>query len=136
MGQLNLVFGQVQKLIEGFEKKGFKGHRPSMLPLHDLMMILTGCVLAYSALDKTSSKVAGLDATDPRNPVPQTSAPASYAGSFLMRVRWTLWKESEAVEISTNIEWHKSSLMIMLSIIQRYVYRSQLRGLSISISRY
>ena len=121
MGQLNVILRQVQKLIEGFESKSLKRHRLALLPLNDLMTILTGCVLAYSDLDKSLSKVAGLvDETDPENPVPQTQA-ASSAGSSPIRANWTLWKESEATETIANIERHKSSLNTMLIIIKRYV---------------
>ena len=122
MGQLNLIFQRMQRLIEGYERnsKSIKRHRLTLLPVQDLMTILTGCVLAYSSLDRTLSKVAGLDETDRGNPVPQTQAP-SCTGSLLMHVTWTLWKESEAEEMIATIAQHKSSLLIMLVIIQGYV---------------
>ena len=123
MGQLNLILRQMQSLIQGYERKSLNQHRLPMFPLQDLMILLTACVSAYSALDKTLSKAVGLvDKADAGRSTPQTHVHApSHAGSSLMGIQWNHWKESEAIEIIANIERHKSSLHIMLTIIQRYV---------------
>ena len=57
MEQLHLIFGQVQMLLEG--QKIPNRSRLNMLPLHHLMIILSGCVLAHSSLDQKLSEVAG-----------------------------------------------------------------------------
>jgi len=98
MDQLHLIFGQVQMLLEGHAEKRPSRSRLSMLPLHHLMTILSGCVLAYSSLDKRLSEVAST--------------------GLRSRVRWALWKEAEAGLILVELERHKSSLHMMLTIIQ------------------
>lgn len=126
MQQMHLIFLQVQKLMLGYEKK-MKRHKLSLLPLHHLLTILTGCVLAYSSLDKKLSEVAGLAdgcTSDPEvNPtINQHAGSTTVAGSLVMRIKWALWKESEAAEVIANMQNHKSSLNIMLTIIQGYVH--------------
>jgi len=96
MEQLHLIFGQVQMLLEG--QKRPSRSRLTMLPLHHLMTILSSCVLAHSGLDKKLSEVA--------------------SASLGARARWALWKEAEAGEILLELERHKSSLHMMLTIIQ------------------
>jgi len=98
MDQLNLIFGQVQMLLEGHARIRPSRSRLTMIPLHHLMTVLSGCVLAYSSLDKKLSEVAsaGLGA----------------------RVKWALWKEAEAGIIVVELERHKSSLHMMLTILQ------------------
>ena len=92
MEQLYLIFGQVQMLLEG------QNIRSNMSPLHHLMAILSGCVLAYSRLDKKLSEVAGT--------------------GLGARLRWALWKEVEAREILVELERHKSSLHMVLAAVQ------------------
>ena len=77
-----------------------------MLPLHHLMTILSGCVLAYSSLDKKLSEIAS------------TSATTGSGLSLGTRVQWALWKEAEAGLILVELERHKSSLHMMLTVIQ------------------
>jgi len=85
-------------LLEGHTRKRPSRSRLTMLPLHHLMTILSGSVLAHSSLDKKLSELAraGLGA----------------------RVQWALWKEAEAGVILVELERHKSSLHMMLTIIQ------------------
>lgn len=113
MGQQSLILRQVQRLME-YEMKGLNRNRLSMLPLEELTTILNGCVSAYSALDQKLRKVADFfDEADPKTPktVPQT-----------MSVKWELWQElSEMADMIVKIEQHKSSLLTMLNIIQRYL---------------
>jgi len=105
MDQLHLIFGQVHMLLEGHAKKRPSRSRLTMLPLHHLMTILSGCVLAYSDLDEKLSSVAGL-------------ARGGSITSLGARVQWALWKEAEAGVILVDLERYKSSLHIMLTIIQ------------------
>ena len=109
MDHLHLIFGQVQMLLEGHVQKKPSRTRLSMLPLHHLMTILSGCVLAYSSLDKKLSEVGGGGG----------SATTESSGAGLgARVKWALWKEAEAEVILVELERHKSSLHMMLMIIQ------------------
>ena len=98
MDQLHLIFGQVQMLLEGHVQKRPSRSGLSMLPLHHLMTILSGCVLAYSSLDKKLSEVAN--------------------AGFGARMQWAIWKEAEAGVILVELERHKSSLHMMLTVIQ------------------
>ena len=109
MDQLHLIFGQVQMLLEGHAQKRPSRSRLAMIPLHHLMTILSGCVLAYSSLDKKLSEVSG--------PIAATSTEASGPG-LGARVQWALWKEAEAGVILVELERHKSSLQTMLMVIQ------------------
>jgi len=67
--------------------------RLTMIPLHYLMTILSGCVLVYSRLDKRLMEAASV-----------TTGPAGLG--------------AEAGIILTELERHKSSLHTMLTIIQ------------------
>jgi len=92
-------------LLEGHAQKRPSRSRLAMLPLHHLMTILSGCVLAHSSLDEKLSTVSGL----------------ACGGSIVglgARVQWALWKEAEAGAILVDLERHKSSLHMMLTIIQ------------------
>ena len=112
MDQLHLIFGQVQMLLEGHAQKKPSRDRLAMLPLHHLMTVLSGCVLAYSSLDKKLSEVAGIVHSGGQD---STITRSARLGA---RVRWALWKEAEAGEILVELERHKLSLHMMLAIIQ------------------
>ena len=89
--QLHLIFGQVQVLLDGHAKKKPSRSRLAMLPLHHLMTILSGCVLAHPSLGRKLSKVAGL----------------VHRGSIAglgARVQWALWKEAEAGVLLVELE--------------------------------
>ena len=98
MDQLCVIFGQVRMLFEDHAQLRLNQSRLTMVPLHNVIIILSGCVLAYSSLEKKLSKVAG--------------------AGLRARVRWALWREVEAKEILVDLERHKSSLHMMLTIIQ------------------
>ena len=70
---------------------------------------LSGCVLVCSGLDKYVSRVAG---------IVDLSVPASKAGLVLESVKWAVWKEAEVADIIEDLQRHKLSLNLMLSIIQ------------------
>ena len=122
MEDLHLIFRQVQSLIEGYENKRLKRHRLNMLPLHDLMTILTSCVLRYSELDERLSRVADLvDESGKKKltpkPLPGSGSRSSRSWIVLKRIKWALWEEPEAAEFIADIARHKSSLHIMLTVI-------------------
>ena len=121
MEDLHLIFRQVQSLIEGYENKRLKRRRLNMLPLHDLMTILTSCVLRYSELDERLSKVADLvDENGKKKLAPQApgvGSSSSRSWFVLKRTKWALWEESEAAKFIADIERHKSSLHIMLTVM-------------------
>jgi len=86
-----------------------KGNRLTMISLHHLLATLSSCVLVCSGVDKYVSRVAGI--VDP-------SGPAGKAGSVLARVQWVAWKEVEVADIIEDLQRHKLSLNLMLSITQ------------------
>ena len=114
MDHLHLIFGQVQMLLEGHVQKKPSRTRLSMLPLHHLMTILSGCVLAYSSLDKKLSEVGGGGGGGGGSVATTESSSVGKRA----RVKWALWKEAEAGVILVELERHKSSLHMMLMIIQ------------------
>ena len=101
MDQLYIIFSQVQILLEGHVQKRSSQNRLTMIPLRYLMGVLSSCVLACSSLGKKLSEIAG--------------------AGLGARVQWALWTEVEAGVILAELERHKSSLHIMLTIIQWYV---------------
>jgi len=118
MDQLHLIFGQVQMLLEGHAEKIPSRSRLTMLPLHHLMTILSGCVLAYSSLDKTLSEVAGLVREGPLENTGEQNIATTMSAGFGARVRWAVWKEAEAGAILMELDRHKSSLHMVLTIIK------------------
>ena len=116
MEHLNIIFVQVEMFVRGNVDKKKKPSKVglTMLSLHHLMTILSGCVLVLSNLDKKLGEVAGLvDST--------TQKPARGLQSPIDRIKWAMWKETEVAVILQDLERHKSSLNIMLSLIQWYV---------------
>jgi len=108
MQDLNVIFCEVQLFIMG-QSRMPEGNRLSMISIHHLVATLSGCVLVCSGLDKYVSRVAGI--VDP-------SVPASKAGLVSERVKWAAWKEAEVIDIIEDLQRHKLSLNLMLSIIQ------------------
>lgn len=123
MDNLNIIFCQVEALIGSRSRNRPSKSRLTMVPLHHLATILTGCVLYYSELDKKLSEVAGLKppATGPNTQAnPQRSRSAT---GLLVRIKWSIWTEAEVAVIIENIERQKSSLHLMLTIFNWYVNR-------------
>lgn len=110
MDQLYLIFGQVQALLVSQTEKKLSS-RLSMLP-PQLMNNLHHCVVVYSSLDKILSDFARLTMTQ--------NSP-SLARRLFMRIKWALWDEAEVEAIIEDLQRHKSSLHMMLTIIQWYV---------------
>ena len=79
----------------------------TLISLHQLMATLSGCVLICSTLDKKLNDVAGL-----------RGAGANTAELLVGRIKWALWKEAEVKEVIGDLQQHKSSLNLMLNIIQ------------------
>ena len=116
MDHLNLIFVQVKLLVGGGTgKKKHSKARLTMLSLHDLMTILSGCVLVFDKLQKKLGDVAGL--VDP-----VTKMPAKGLQFTLDRIKWALWKEEEVNVILQDLQQYKSSLNLMLTVVQWYVY--------------
>jgi hypothetical protein len=105
---MNLLFGQVQVFISGRAKADHD--RLKKIPVNHLVTTLTGCVVVYSNLDRMIEDVAGLSAG---------SGVAMKKGKRVWeRVKWAAWKESEIASLLEELQRHKSSLNLMLSIIQ------------------
>jgi len=129
MDHLNLAFVQVGLLIKGTskEKKRPSKTRLTMLSLHDLMTVLSRCVLLFSKLQKTLDGVAGL--VDPA-----TQMPAKGVTCTLDRIKWALWREEEVGVMLQDLQRYKLSLNLMLTIVQWYVLISH--GTTAELNRY
>jgi len=86
MDHLNRIFGQVELLVKGISKKKPSRTRLTMLSLHSLMTVLSGCVLLFSKLQNKLGDVAGL--VDPA-----TQMPAKGIKCTIDRIKWALWRE-------------------------------------------
>lgn len=109
MENLHLIFCRVQVLVESRTQKKPRRIRLKMIPVHHLLTILTGCMLYYSDLDE---KLSGLA---------QPTSVAGPARNIIARVKWSIWTEAEVAVILDNLERQKSSLLLMLTIINWYV---------------
>lgn len=109
MQDMSSVFCEVHSFMVGTSKIPSRS-KLSMISLDKLVATLTGCVLVCSKLDKTLCEVAGLV-----DPSPSTSN--GKLGPTLERIKWALWREVEATEIIEDLQRHKLSLKLMLSII-------------------
>ena len=114
MQSVHTIFVQVEMFVRGTTKKRPTKKGMSMISLHHLMTILTGCVLSCSNIDKKLSEVAGL--MDPT-----TQKPIRNLQSTMGRIKWALWKEAEISAMLQELDRQKLSLNIMLSLIQWYV---------------
>jgi hypothetical protein len=102
------IFCQVQLFITGTGKKQPSQSRLSMISFHHLVATLSGCILVCSTLDKYLGEVQGI--TDP--------TVSSNTKLVRERIRWEAWKESEVAVVLEELQRHKLSLNLMLSIIQ------------------
>ena len=115
MRDLHLIFCQVQVFIGGSMKVNNKS-RLTLISLHQLMATLSGCVLMCSALDKKLSDVASL--RDTGGVHTSTSAGGNKAGLLVEKIKWALWIEAEVKDVIEDLQRHKTSLNLMLNIIQ------------------
>jgi cell division control protein 24 len=102
--EMNAIFGQVQRFISGVARADHG--RLTMLSLHDLVATLSGCVFVCETLHRYVREVA--DIMDHTNKVKLV----------LERIRWAAWKESEVAGFIEDLQRHKMSLNLMLTIIQ------------------
>lgn len=118
MDNLNMIFCEVQALTESVSRRRHraKKSRLSMVPLHHLLTILTGCMLYYSSLDERLRKVAGIAAGNT-----QPTSSLSSASRVVAQIKWSVWTEAEVAVIFENLERHKTSLIMMLTILNWYV---------------
>jgi len=114
MRQMHGIFGQVQRLISGTSVRPAH-NRLMMISIYDLQATLSSCVLICDRLNKKLSEVLGLDSPNPAS-ILNRVVPAR------QRVKWALWGEEEASAILAELQRHKLSLNLMLSILQSYVY--------------
>jgi hypothetical protein len=109
MTEMNTIFCQVQLFILGNGKTPSHS-RLTMISVHHLVATLSGCVLVCTSLDKYLSEVQGF--ADP-------NAKEQSGGKMMReRVRWAAWKETEVAGVLGDLQRHKLSLNLMLSIIQ------------------
>ena len=103
------IFHQVQLLLIGTSTGlGLNRGNLEMVSIHDFMATLTGCVIVYSRLEKRVNEVCGFD-----------NATASWrrAGVIADRVKWGLWRHEEVVVFIDDLQRHKLSLNLMLTIL-------------------
>lgn len=111
MDTLHLIFCQVQVLVQKRPRKS----RLTLISVHHLLTILTGCMLYFSSLDEKLSAVAAL--------APGANAfNSSPARKIVARAEWSVWTEAEIAVIIENLERQKSSLVLMLTIINWCVH--------------
>ena len=104
------IFCQVQLLLIG------TGSRPNhnnliMIPVHNLMATLTGCVIVYSRLEEKMNEVCGF------GDLTMASATWKRVGIIADRVKWGLWRHEEVLGIIEDLQRQKLSLNLMLNII-------------------
>ena len=114
MENIHLIFMQVEMFVRGVTKKKPSKKGLAMISLHHMLTILTGCILVLSTIDEKLSELAGL--MDPITKTPKRNMPCTIDG-----VKWALWKEAEIGVMLQELEWHKTGLNLMLSLIQWYV---------------
>ncbi|KAF8252409.1 hypothetical protein K440DRAFT_687158 [Wilcoxina mikolae CBS 423.85] len=95
---VSAVFGQVQRLILS-DRGELDEERFLSIPLHSLVDTLTGCVVIFSNLERYIDEIGGL------------AMPALWE-----RVKWVK-RESEIEGLMQDLQRHKLSLNLMLSII-------------------
>lgn len=113
MDNLHLIFCQVQELVGGrkWNWNKPKKSRLKMVPVNHLVTILTGCMVYFSSLDEKLSEVAGT----------QSTSNSSSTRTIMARVKWMIYTQAEVAVIIENLERQKSSLHLMLTILNWYV---------------
>jgi len=111
---LHSIFVEMGSFIQGTAKKGASKRSLSMIKLNHLMTILSSCALVVSKLEKKLNEVAGL--VDPT-----TQKPARGLQCTVGRIKWAFWKEAEVGVLLEDLQRHKSTLQLMLSMIQWYL---------------
>lgn len=110
MQTMNSIFSQVQGFIYSASEESSDTERLLMISLDHLVTTLTGCVLIFSQLEKHINELVGLTGL------------ANVAGMAIVweKVKWAT-KEPEIGILVEDLQRHKSSLNLMLGIIQWWV---------------
>jgi hypothetical protein len=105
VGAVNCILGEVQKLI-AWQSDGERpnNQRLDLIQLDHLVTTLTGCVLVFSELEKHIDDLVGADS-------------GSKPRIIWERISWTR-KEDEIGKLMDDLHRHKTSLSLMLTIIQ------------------
>jgi len=101
------IFCQVQLFLIG-TGSGLNRGNLTMITVHNLMATLTGSVIVYTRLEKKVNEVCGF--SDP-------TSSWKRAGVVAGRVKWGLWRHEEVLVIIEELQRHKLSLNIMLTIL-------------------
>lgn len=113
---VNCILGEVQKLI-AWQSDAERPNNPSLglVQLDHLVTTLTGCVLVFSELEKHIDDLVGAE-----------SGSSGSAGSkpriVWERILWTR-KENDIERLMDDLHRHKTSLSLILTIIQWWVTR-------------
>ena len=107
MDEMNIIFCQVRLLLGGTTQAN--PSRLNMISIHQLSTTLSGCVLLCSRLDVKLDEVSGLRGTGTQKKKIEL---------MKEKIKWTRWTEAAAGEIIEDLQRHKLSLSLMLSIIQ------------------
>lgn len=86
----------------------------TLFNISHLQTAMSGCVMVCSNLDKMLSELCGLAR-------PNTSKFAQTGQgnrTFLVKLKWALWKEEEAQTSILNLHRYQSSLSLMLNLVQ------------------
>ena len=106
---LNAIFSQANDFISDQDQQGLT--RKSRISLDHLVATLTGCVTAFSELDRVLRSLgATMDGSDS----------SSYQFTFLGKLKWKV-KEKSIEKILRDMQMHKSSLNSMILIYSRSV---------------
>lgn len=114
MQQMQAIVITLQELLNGTrqgKRKKLSQSRSAMISLYNIEATLSGCVLTCDRLNKHLSTALGI--VNPRHPEERT-------GTLLDRLKWAWSKEKEAAEILAQLQRHKSSLTLILTIVQWY----------------
>lgn len=109
---MHIIFSEVQTLFEGHGKRP-QHSKLTLVSIHNLLTVLTGCVLVWSRLEAKLNDVAGL--ANPPTPAKKHENPAA---DVLLRVKWALWTQTEAQVILEDLQRYKTSLHMMLTLVQ------------------
>jgi len=101
------IFCQVHLLLNG-SGSGLNRGNLTMISIYNLMATLTGCVIVYTRLEKKVNEVCGF--SDP-------TSSWKRAGVVADRVKWGLWRHEEVLVIIGDLQRHKLSLNMMLTIL-------------------
>jgi hypothetical protein len=107
--EMNTIFTQVRMFISGAARTDHG--RLTMISVHHLTTTLSGCVFVCNNLHRYIGEVAGL--ADP-----SVAGNTSKVKVVWGRVKWAAWKELDVAGFIVELQRHKLSLNLMLSIIQ------------------